>query len=255
MTENPDTCRRLLELLLHVKIEKIEILGEKSLGIDTESKGIRLDVYVKDEERVFDVEMQVKDTGELPERSRYYQGVMDVDMLKSGEPYRALKESHVIFICLKDIFKQGLAHYTFENLCLQNPRIRLGDRSLKHFFVAENYDRIESDKELKAFLKMLITGRTEDSYTRELELCTAKAKQNALTRRQYMDWARELNYEKERGYSIGYDNGYGTGLKSAKLEDAANLLKENVSPEVIARCTGLSLAEVEEIKNSLLCTK
>lgn len=68
MTENPDTCRRLLELLLHVKIEKIEILGEKSLGIDTEAKGIRLDVYVKDEERVFDVEMQVKDTGKLPER-------------------------------------------------------------------------------------------------------------------------------------------------------------------------------------------
>ena len=31
MTENPDTCRRLLELLLHVKIEKIEILGGKIL--------------------------------------------------------------------------------------------------------------------------------------------------------------------------------------------------------------------------------
>ena len=69
MTENPDACRRLLERLLHVSIEKIEILGEKSLGIDSESKGIRLDVYVKDEERVFDVEMQVKNTGELPERA------------------------------------------------------------------------------------------------------------------------------------------------------------------------------------------
>ena len=70
-----------------------------------------------------------------------------------------------------------------------------------------------------------------------------------------MDWARELNYEKERGYSIGYDSGYGSGLKSAKLEAAENLLKENVSPEVIARCTGLSLTEVEEIKNSLVCAK
>ena len=70
-----------------------------------------------------------------------------------------------------------------------------------------------------------------------------------------MYWARELNYERERGYSIGYDSGYGSGLKSAKLEAAENLLKENVSPEVIARCTGLSLTEVEEIKNSLVCTK
>ena len=66
-----------------------------------------------------------------------------------------------------------------------------------------------------------------------------------------MDWARELNYEKERGYSIGYDS----GLHQKALEDAANLLRENISPEVSARCTGLSLAEVEEIKNSLVCTK
>ena len=66
-----------------------------------------------------------------------------------------------------------------------------------------------------------------------------------------MDWARELNYEKERGYSIGY----GTGLKSAKLEDAANLLKKNISPDIIAECTGLSLTEVEEIKNSIVCAK
>ena len=70
-----------------------------------------------------------------------------------------------------------------------------------------------------------------------------------------MDWARELNYEKERGYSIGYDSGYGSGLKSAKLEAAANLLKKNISPDIIAECTGLSLAEVEEIKNSLVCAK
>ena len=104
---------------------------------------------------------------------------------------------------------------------------------------------------------MLITGRTEDSCTRKLELCTAKAKQNALTRRQYMDWARELNYEKERGYSIGYDSGYGTGYDSGlhqkALEAAANFLKKNISPDIIAECTGLSLAEVEEIKNSLVC--
>ena len=71
-----------------------------------------------------------------------------------------------------------------------------------------------------------------------------------------MDWARELNYEKERGYSIGYDNGYGTGLKSAKLEDAANLLRANLgSLQQISDVTGLSLAEVEEIKNSLVCAK
>ena len=173
-------------------------------------------------------------------------------MLKSGEPYRALKETHIIFICLKDIFGQGLAHYTFENLCLEKPDIKLGDRSRKHFFAAENYDKIEGDRELKAFLKMLVTGKTEDTYTQELEAYTAKAKQNAQTRSQYMDWERELNYEKESGYSIGYDS----GLHNKALEAAANLLKKGLgSVQQISDVTGLSLTEVEEIKNSMVCAK
>ena len=70
-----------------------------------------------------------------------------------------------------------------------------------------------------------------------------------------MEWERELNYAREDGYDTGYDNGYDNGLHQKALEAAENFLRENVSPEVIARCTGLSLAEVEEIKNSLVCAK
>lgn len=247
MTDYPDLCRRLLERLLHLSIEKIELAGEKTMEIDVQEKGIQLDVYVKDMSRVFDVEMQVKNTKELPERARYYQGIIDVDQLKSGQPYRDLKDTHIIFICTDDIFGSGLAHYTFENLCLENPATKLGDRGIKHFFAAENYDKIEDDDELRNVLKMLKTGKAEDFYTRELQTCTLQEKQSAQTRRQYMEWARALNYAREDGY----DN----GLHQKALEDAENFLRENVSPEVIARCTGLSLAEVEEIKNTLTCEK
>ena len=62
-----------------------------------------------------------------------------------------------------------------------------------------------------------------------------------------MEWDRALSYAREDGY----DN----GLHQKALEAAENFLRENVSPEVIARCTGLSLAEVEEIKNTLTCKK
>ena len=251
MTGNPDVCRRLLERLLHITIEKIEILGEKFFGIDARSKGIRLDVYARDKDRVFDVEIQVANTKELPERARYYQGVMDVDQLKSGQPYRELKESHVIFICLEDIFKKGKACYTFENICLEDMQTKLNDRSIKHFFAAENYDKIKEDRELRAFLKMLETGTPEDSYTQELNRCTAEAKQSVQTRRLYMDWNRELNYARENGYDTGYD----TGLQNKAVDAAEKMLCENIPPEVIARCTGLSVAEVEKIKKGLVCIK
>ncbi len=180
---------------------------------------------------------------------------MDVDQLKSGELYRMLKESHVIFICLEDIFRKGLARYTFENLCIEDHSIKLNDRSIKHFFVTKNYDKIKDDKELRAFLKMLQTGTTEDTYTRELERYTEEAKQSAQTRRQYMEWDRALNYAREDGYDTGYNSGYGSGVKNNKIENAAKLLQKSISPEIIAECTGLSLEEVEEIKNSLVCAE
>ena len=78
--------------------------SEETIALDFDSKGIRLDVFVKDTDRMFDVELQVTNTKELPERARYYQGVMDVDSLKAGQKYKELRESHVIFICLADIF-------------------------------------------------------------------------------------------------------------------------------------------------------
>ena len=86
---------------------------EEAINIDFDSKGVRLDVYAKDADglKVYNIELQASDTKELPERSRYYQGVVDVDLLKSGQRYKDLKTSFIIFICVDDIFKNGLPKY------------------------------------------------------------------------------------------------------------------------------------------------
>ncbi len=113
----------MLELLLGIEIERLELAAEEAIDIDHDSKGVRLDVYAKDSSRVFDIEVQVADTKELAERARYYQGIMDIDSLKSGQPYSDLKESYVLFICMSDIFGKGLPIYSFENLCLKTKRL------------------------------------------------------------------------------------------------------------------------------------
>ena len=59
---------------------------------------------------------------------------MDVDYLLKGHPYLKLKENIVIFICLDDLFKQGLPVYTFENVCRENNSVKLEDRTLKVFY-------------------------------------------------------------------------------------------------------------------------
>ncbi len=77
MRHHPDACKHLLEMLLKVKTEQMEMYNEEVIELDRDAKGIRLDVFVKDTKKMYDVELQVTDTGELPERARYYQGVMD----------------------------------------------------------------------------------------------------------------------------------------------------------------------------------
>ena len=49
----------------------------------------------------------------------------------------------------------------------------------------------------------------------------------------------------------GKELGIAIGEERAKLEDARNLLKENVSEDVISRCTGLPLEKVRELAKEL----
>ena len=63
-----------------MNIERIEYPElQKNINVDMVAHSVRLDVYVKDDkETVYDIEMQVSDTKELPKRSRYYQGMIDL---------------------------------------------------------------------------------------------------------------------------------------------------------------------------------
>ncbi|MBO5523944.1 MAG: Rpn family recombination-promoting nuclease/putative transposase, partial [Roseburia sp.] len=73
--QNPELCRELLQRILpELKIDHIEYPElQKSIKQDIDARSVRLDVYVKDNKNtVYDIEMQVSDTKELPERSRYY---------------------------------------------------------------------------------------------------------------------------------------------------------------------------------------
>ena len=114
---NPKYCKPLLELVLGVKIRKIVYPElQKAINERYGSKSIRLDVYVEDEAgTVYDVEIQTTEKKNLPKRTRYYQGMIDLHILEKGEDYTALRRSFVIFICTYDPFGKGRYVYTFEN--------------------------------------------------------------------------------------------------------------------------------------------
>ena len=61
-----------------------------------------------------------------PKRTRYYQGMIDMDELKKGQYYTELKESFIIFICTFDPFGENLPMYTFRHRCIEKEGLELG---------------------------------------------------------------------------------------------------------------------------------
>ena len=92
-----ENCKRFLELALGFPIERVEVSKEKSIVYHPEYKGVRLDVYGKNEHNTrYNVEMQVAKKAELGKRVRYYHGQIDMELLLSGSDYTELPEVYVI---------------------------------------------------------------------------------------------------------------------------------------------------------------
>ena len=130
-----EICRRVLEKILTVPIRKVEAPAtQRTIDLLFEGKGVRLDVYVNDDEgTVYNIEMQCNKKRNLPKRTRYYAGSIDLDLIAAGEDYINLKKAYVIFICTFDPFRDGRHIYTFENRCRENLSLSLGDESIKVF--------------------------------------------------------------------------------------------------------------------------
>lgn len=205
--QNEHLCKKLLELILDIQIEKLEFIEhQKNIDISLSSHGIRLDIYVKDSKKtIYNVEMQTVNTKELPARSRYYQSVIDINLIEKGQSYKELSKSYIIFICTFDIFGYGRHIYTFENLCLQDPHLHLNDGSTK-IFLNPYSDMDDIHSELKNFLTYLSDELITDSFTEDLSEAVNKAKNNEEWRREYMTLYMKEQEARESGREEGRIN-------------------------------------------------
>ena len=263
MSENLDLCKEFLEMLLNIKIESISLAQpETTLNVDFFAKGIRLDVFVKDDtDRIFDIEMQVIGKDYLPLRARYYQSVLDVSSLHAGEDYESLTESYVIFLCLDDIFHKGLPIYTFKSVCLEDPKLFLDDKTTKVFCNAQKYDKMPAEK-LRTFFKFLVQKKPDETdFSKIINEKVLKAKITEDSRRTFMTLEQEIRLAAKHAAQAAAQEAYEKAYKEAekekeialkkaaeeKLESARKLKAKNIPDDVIAECTGLSLQQVQEL--------
>ena len=218
--QDPKLCKELLQRILPgLKIDHIEYPEtQKAIRPDIDAKSVRLDVYVEDGKgTVYDIEMQVGMSKELPKRTRYYQSLLDMRMIDKGEPYKKLKPSYIIFICPFDQFGMGRHIYTFENICKEDKSVSLKDGTTKIFLNAKG-TMDDVSPELKAFLDYVAGKKPADPFVDELEEAVKNARKNREWRHEYMTLLMRDQENIEKGMEIGTARGMEIGKAEGIIE-------------------------------------
>ena len=183
-------CIQMLECLTGNTIDDVnEITVEKFVKICNDAKGVRYDVYIEDSlNRIYDAEMQNLNSitkEELPLRSRFYQGMIDLALLESGTDYITLQESYVIFICTSDPFDRNLGCYSISNLCHEDISLPFNDkRTILYFNTKGNLDSISENA--KNFLNYIESRTVNGDFVKQLDNAVKNARLNKEWRVEYM---------------------------------------------------------------------
>ena len=245
---NPKFVKPLLETILGVKIRKIVYpQTQKTVDLSLQAKGIRLDVYVEDDQNtVFNLEMQTSDGANLPKRMRYYQGMIDLNILDKGQDYTTLKKSYVIFICTFDPFGEGRHIYTFCNTCQENTALTLDDDAVK-IILSTKGTMDDVSPEMKRILDYIDGKGASDKFTEELEEAVRSARQNERWRLDYMT----LEYEYRQRYLEGKEEGREEGRAEGRERTIQKLHERGESIASIADIVELNEEEVKRVISEL----
>ncbi len=170
-TENLEACKIILELSLGIRIREIRWKGNQKVIHNLPGRrGIRLDFYVIDDQgRIYDVEMQKRNRGNIPKRTRFYQAIVDAPLLKSGEQsFDRLNRTYIVVICGFDLFGLGKYRYTFENRCLEALDLPIGDECTKIILNTKGTNDAEVDPALVDFLHY-VEKSTPDNVPEECD--------------------------------------------------------------------------------------
>ena len=250
--EDKEICREVLECLLQRPIGELqEVQTQKEFKYVSDGKPIRLDVYNRDSDGViYDTEMQNLNKKSvnwhaLPKRSRFYQGLIDIDHIDKSGTYKTLPDSNVVFICTFDPFGYGLSQYTFCERCNEKPGLTLCDGTEKHYYNC-TYEGDDISQELRDFYDYVMAGKMNGSLTKKIDKMIGKARKNEEWRSAYMKERTLIMDAREEGREEGIEQGIEQSIE--------NMLRNGKSVEEIVNFCGYTYEQVKKVEDSLLTT-
>ena len=206
--QNKELCHDVLECLLQRPIGVLQdIVPQWEFRYTSDGKPIRLDIYTRDKENIYDAEMQNKghksiEELALPRRSRFYQSSIDMDHMGRGNHYKTLPDSTVLFICTFDPFGKGLFRYTFKARCDEDNNVILYDGAIRIFYNCK-YKGGDIPQDLRDLLDYVETGESNGDLTRRIDEAVHEARMKEEWRSAYMKEIAIIMDAKEEGREEG----------------------------------------------------
>ena len=218
---DPERCKFFLEQILDIQIDHVEYLEkQKTIDMKIDARSVRLDIYMSDGKAIYNVEMQTTSGKNLPKRSRYYQGQIDMNLITKGENFNKLKKSFV-FICTFDPFGQNRYIYSFENICkgdTPEDDIVLQDETYKIFINTKGTEGNVSEdfKELMDYFNNSeVAQNSTNPLVHSIDSAVKKSRNNEEWRHDFMTWQM---YGNEK-----YDEGKMDGKAEGRVEGCASV--------------------------------
>ena len=249
LQNNPDVAQAIVELLTGKKIGGIvNNERQRPIEITPDGKGVRMDVYLKDDnDVVYNIEMQKTSIDDIPRRARYYQSMIDVDLVERGKLYKNLNDSYVIFIMLEDPFGIGEPIYTFTNTCYEHEGLELGDGTVKIFVNAQGIcGKINS--ELRSFIEYLRGDDASSILTKTIDERIDRLKRNERWKGEFMTLYENYQYERNEGRKEGLAEGRQEGREEGRRELCVSMVRDGaITPALAAEKLGISEEEFDKI--------
>ena len=268
--ENAPEC---IELILQI------ILGKKDLKVvksqteypikSLQGRGVRFDVFARDSEgKEYDIEIQRADKGAEPKRARYNSALLDANALKSGEDFDKLRDTYVIFITENDVMKRGKDAYSYQRREDDTGEC-LGDGTHIIYVNGATHSKSDIGKLMHDFLcrnaaemyfDLLKRQVSQFKNSEEGRRIMCKAVEEFAERRAAESKAEGIAEGKREGKREGIAEGKREGIAEGKREGkrenmlatAKRMLKDGIlALKDVARYTGLSLAQVTQLKASM----
>ncbi len=270
--KNIALTKALISDLLEIPRDEIQNVTILNVEIPPErwrQKFNRLDLQLQVDDKIVNVEMQVRGEKSFRDRSLFYWSRIFTRDLKTGEVYKQLKQTICVNILDFDLFDDEDEDYHTTVRVTYGKRRRLFTKKFAiHVFELKKLNRFKKGRPMEDWLRLINVGSKEelmaiiDSATipevRDAGIvlndfqADERMRQEAWYREKQMhDEASQIDDAIEEGIAIGIEKGITKGREEERRELLTSFVRDGViTVEEAAKRAGLSVAEFQKLTES-----